>query len=181
MKIVILIFLMIRMGIFFSYSQNNVFLLHTVVGDTIDKKEKIQFDLFPEFESINFKYGIIYTHEDIMNLKINTQNDFIFEVQLDSLDILKYRSNINKLLAFYSLKDFEDSISKLDTIIDLYKINDINNLVNITIDKEVARKGAYEGRRKQHLMNNALHNGLKGKEAKDAVIYQGYGEIKLKK
>lgn len=181
-KFIVLVFILCT-GFMFSYSQSSVFRLHAAIGDTIDKKEKADFDLFPELKNPDYKFGVIYSCGEIKKLHIHTQTDSIIVTPLDSSTIADSRSNINKLLDFYSTQIQKDTISDLNKRFLLYDLNNKNGSeqINLTVDKDAINKSAYEGRRKEHLRTRALLNGLSGQKVIDEQNYGGYGEIKFKK
>jgi hypothetical protein len=151
------------------------------VGDTIDQKEKMDFDLFPELKNADFQYGIIYSRGDIKTLKAYIQNDSLIVKQLDSKTIAEYQSNIDKLVEFYSTQNQKDTLSdsKRKILLD----NSPNNVsaINVNVDKAALERSAYEGRRKQFLMTRALESGLTGEALINAQNAGCYGEIKFKK
>lgn len=181
-KIILLVFILCTRFVF-SYSQNSIFRLHAAVGDTIDKKEKTDFDLFPELKNSDYKFGIIYSSGETTKLYVHTQTDSVIVKQLDSSIIAEYQSNINKLLDFYSTQNRKDTITDLSKRFSLYDLNNKKGLVknNLIIDKDAIEKSAYEGRRQRNLRTTALERGLSGQKVVDAQNYGGYGEIKFKK
>ena len=183
MKRVVLVIFILCTGLVFSYSQGSIFILHTAVGDTIDKKEKMYFDLFPELKNVDFKYGIIYSYGETKGLNAYTQNDSVIVKQLDSSIIAEYQSNIDKLLEFYSIQNHKDTISESNKKIFLNDSKNNSNIVDssLNIDKAELEKSAYEGRRKLFLRTRALERGLTGEKVIDAQSYGGYGEIRFKK
>lgn len=91
MKKIILLAFLLCTGFVFSYSQNSIFRLHAAVGDTIDKKEKTDFDLFPELKNSDYKFGIIYSCGETKKLYVDTQTDSVIVQQLDSSIIAEYQ------------------------------------------------------------------------------------------
>lgn len=57
-KIIKLFFLFLMS--FSCFSQSNIFVLHSVIGDTINKQEKKDYFLFPELNDSIFNYGQIH-------------------------------------------------------------------------------------------------------------------------
>jgi len=180
-KLLIVFILCTRLA--FLYSQDAVYILHATLGDTIDKKEKINFDLFPELKNFDFKFGIIYSYGETKKLKAYTQNDSVIVKQLDSSIISEYQSNIDKLLNLYSTQNHKDTTTELNKKIILYDSKNNNSNINnsLNIDKAALEKSAYEGRRQRNLRSTALERGLSGQKVIDAQNYGSYGEIKFKK
>lgn len=181
-KFIVLVFILCTRFLF-SYTQSSVFRLHAAVGDTIDKKEKDDFDLFPELKNSDYKFGVIYSYGEIKKLHVHTQTDSVILTPLDSSIIADSQSNINKLLDFYSTQNQKDTISDLNKRFLLYDLNNKKDSeqINLTIDKDAIDNSAYEGRRQEHLRTRALQNGLSGQKVIDIQNYSGYGEIKFKK
>jgi len=179
-RVLVIVFILLT-RLTFSYAQESVFILHVAVGDTIDQKEKIDFDLFPELKNADFKYGIIYTCGETKKLKAYTQNDSLIEKQLDSAVIAEYRSNIDKLIEFYAAQNKKDTISASKRKMLLCDSPNNVSAIKITTDNAALERSAYEGRRKQFLRSRALENGLAGEALKNAENAGCYGEIKFKK
>lgn len=182
MKKLILIMFVLFTGFVPSHSQDSIFRLHTAVGDTIDKHEKNDFDLFPEFKNSDFKFGIIYSNGETKNLKVYTQNDSATVKQLDPAKLAEYQSNIDKLLILYSSENRKDTTA-LNERFTLYNFRNEKSLEikKLNIDNSEIEKSAFEGRRQQDLVTRALESGLSGQKVIDAQNYGIYGEIKFKK
>jgi len=157
-------------------------MLHIAVGDTIDKKEKMAFDLFPELKSANFKYGIIYSNGETKKLNVYMQNNSLFVETLDSVTIAQYKANIDKLIEFYSSENKNDSITGSNRKIILTNLkNDLSTeKITLNVDEASIKRSAYEGRKKRYLRTNALNSGLSGEKLINAENSGTYGEIRTK-
>jgi hypothetical protein len=182
MRKFILVFILLLTKFVFLYSQDTIFILHIAVGDTIDRKEKMDFDLFPELKCADFKYGIIYSNGDTKKLNAYMQNNSLFTETLDSVTIAQYKANIDKLVEFYSSENQKDSISGSNRKIALINLkNDLSaEKITLNVDKASIKRSAYEGRKKRYLRTNALNSGLSGEKLINAENSGTYGEFRTK-
>ena len=100
------------------HAQDNLFVLHPLVGDTIDKAEKINYFLFPSIKNDDFKYCYIIRSNDQFFLNSYTLSDSVSIRQIDTTEIKQYIVNLDKFLAFYLNRAKKDSL-KLAKKIDL--------------------------------------------------------------
>lgn len=163
-----------------SYSQDSIFVLHPAVGDTIDKKEKIDFELFPEFKNSDFKFGIIFSIGEKKTLNVYTLSNSITTKELDEAGIMEYRSNTEKLQEFYLSQNQKDTIQNKKILIDDFKNQTVINNKNM-VSEEAMDKSSFEGRRQRSLRDRAIEAGLRNQKLTDAQNYGVYGEIKFKK
>lgn len=128
-------------------AQDTLFVLHPLVGDTIDKTEKMNYFLFPSIENDDFKYCYLIQSNDHFFVKSYTLNDSIHIQQVDTTEIRQYIVNLDKLHTFYLNKAKNDSLKQSEKI-DL-NFNGISPTYNSNqlvgeqskerIDKEVRR------------------------------------------
>jgi len=117
-------------------SQDSLFVLHPVVGHFIDRSEKTYYLLFPEISSAKFDSGYIKPSGDQYCLVAHLLPDSILVIQLDTADIQIYKTNIDKLYAYYSGLLKIDSLSESEKVMKIiemknggsYQMN--NNLLN---------------------------------------------------
>lgn len=93
-----------------GFSQEQLFVLHPVVGDTINQTEKMDYLLFPDIDHSDFKYGYIAQLTDGYFIHSFTWNDSVITRQLDPTEMKQYRDNIDKLSAYFSNKAKQDSV-----------------------------------------------------------------------
>ncbi len=154
------------------YAQEKPLVLHPIIGDAIDIKEKTIYFLFPEIEDSTFVLGHIFKQNDDYYLHYETDS-CPKRNKLDSLTIKQYELNIEKLFTYYSNLSDTDSVN--------ISINDlsskVSNLNFNIISPEMRKNLPYESRRYQHLNGEAERQGLWG-DKKDAYIKTtGYIEL----
>ncbi|TCO07689.1 hypothetical protein [Natronoflexus pectinivorans] len=159
------------------WSQNGTIVLHPVVGDSISQKEKTDFLLFPEISDNEFVYGKIIKTENEYQLHYLKSNGEQFSLELDSVMLLQYHLNINKLQAYYDNQNANDTITNHQKILLMSSEIDINKLHIQPIDPRILDKLPYEARRRQHLRNSAIDRGLWGQDIDIYVQTSGYLEI----
>ncbi|RUT79408.1 hypothetical protein [Ancylomarina longa] len=82
-----------------SYAQKNVVVLHPILGDSIDLAEKQIYLLFPDINDSDFNYGkILKGNGKYILHTFSATGDQEFEI--DSLQLVHYQNNINKLIAY---------------------------------------------------------------------------------
>ena len=90
-------------------AQDSIVVLHPVIGELIDKEEKVNYLLFPEIEKNTFNYGSVIYLDTNYYFMFNHHDDSISLMRLDSAEIIIYRNNINKLFQYYS-NESKDSL-----------------------------------------------------------------------
>lgn len=108
-------FIIIFFGLIFSancYAQDTLFVLHPLVGDTIDKAEKMNYFLFPSLKNDDFKCCYIIRSNDHFFVNSYTWNDSLSIRQIDTTEIRQYIVNIDKFHAFYLNRAKNDSLRK---------------------------------------------------------------------
>lgn len=162
-----------------SYSQNTIYQLHRAIGDTIDQKEKFMFDLFPKVNNSNFNYAIIHTNKEYKEVSIYTKNDSIIKEILDSKTISYYQANIDKIEAYISAKNNNDTITTKNLTLNISNNKSKNpNDIKIKFEKDKLAKSVYDGHRKQELRTQAIERGLKGNDITDFMNNATYGEFR---
>lgn len=53
-----------------GFTQNSVFVLNPLVGDTIHQKDKVEYYLFPEINDSIYRYGYIKQNGDIYTIYV---------------------------------------------------------------------------------------------------------------
>lgn len=124
-------FIIFIFGLIFSancYAQDTLFVLHPLVGDTIDKMEKMNYFLFPSIKNDDFKYCYIIQSNDHFFVNSYTLSDSISIRQIDTTEIRQYIVNIDKFHAFYLNRAKNDSLKQAEKL-DL-NFNSINSTYN---------------------------------------------------
>ena len=102
-------------GIVFNiscYAQRDIFILHPLVGDTIDKNEKLNYFLFPKTDNADFKFCFITHSNDQFFVNSHYVNDSVSIQPIDTTEIRQYMVNLDKFLAYYLNKERNDSLNK---------------------------------------------------------------------
>ena len=115
-RFIILINLILSLG-FQCKSQDSLFVLHPIIGEIIDRNEKIDYLLFPEIKDSIFNYCSIKHEGDKYFVNSHLVSDSINIIQLNISEINQYQKNIDKLYDYYSSQPEEDSISNLKILI----------------------------------------------------------------
>jgi hypothetical protein len=124
----ILIFLFALLIYANSFAQDTLFVLHPLVGDTIDKTEKMNYLLFPSIPNDDFKYCYLTRSNEQFFVNSYALNDSISIQPIDTTELRQYRINLDKFLAFYLNKSKNDSLKQAEKL-DL-KSNRLNPAFN---------------------------------------------------
>ena len=112
-------FILFLFGLTFSTNcraQDTLFVLHPLVGDTIDKTEKMNYFLFPSVKSDNFKYCYIIQSSNHFFVNSYTLSDSISIRQIDTTEIRQYIVNLDKFRAYYLNRAKNDSLTQAEKI-----------------------------------------------------------------
>lgn len=135
--------LLVAISILFSLqfqlkAQENIIVLHTLVGSTIDKAEMEKYTLFSEYRNDSIAYFIISTNKQKSYLLGVSGEKIIFNTEIGSDYLAKQRDNIDKL------NNDNSSFSKSDsTSLSIHKnvyIDDENVKANPVIMTPEMRK-----------------------------------------
>lgn len=93
-----------------SYGQDSLFVLHPLVGDTIDRNEKLNYLLFPQITDSDFKYCTL-SHSENGYFVNTTKIDSSATVnQIDSTEINQTVARLDKVMDYYLNQEQNDSI-----------------------------------------------------------------------
>ncbi len=134
--------------VFTCYSQNNLFVLHPLVGDTISQAEKIKFVLFPEISNEDFFNGTLTHSAEGYFLHYQTKGNAITMKQISDSDINQYQINLGKLDEYYSNLNKNDS-------------------TKIKVKSVVEIKGDQEGKLNKELINDETKNRISQEAIRD--------------
>jgi hypothetical protein len=79
--------------------QDSIYILHPVIGEIIDRNEKIDFNLFPEIATSKFEYSYIQQTGGTFWLNSHVYPDSLILQQLDTADIHQLARDIEKKAA----------------------------------------------------------------------------------
>ena len=160
------------------FSQEKIIILHPVVGDTISFQEKMDYFLFKDIVDSNYQYGLIFFIDDDYYLVSYNDHDSLI-IELDSMKIFEYHSNIDKLYNYYSS---QSNIDSNQTKIDIFSPDYNSQSINTNyLSPEMIKKIEKDSRRHRYLNNEADLNGLKGQEKENFINSVGYGDVNFKK
>ncbi len=166
-------FIIIIFGLIFSadcFAQNTLFALHPLVGDTIDKAEKMNYYLFPSIKNDDFEYCYITQSDDQFFVNSYTLNDSISIQQIDTSEIKQYKVNLDKFVAFYLNRAKNDSLKRAEKI-DLY-FNGVNpNYNNEQLVGEQSRERISKEVRRDNRMQSDAERAGRIKQGSD--IFDG--------
>lgn len=176
MKRLLLMMILILSFVFRGNSQDGLIVLHPIVGDTIDKDEKVNYLLFPEITDSLFIYCQINKVADKYYATSFLVRDSLLTIQLNGTEINLYKENIEKLNAYYSSQPESDSINNLRAFI----LRDGNSfkIVDIIIDNE---KISNEARSEERLKEDAERLKLQKQGADPGGLYIDFSYIRKKK
>jgi len=169
--------------VFSSYSQNNLFVLHPLVGDTISKTEKIKFLLFPEIDNQNFLNGTITHSEEGYFLHYQTSGNKIDTKQISDSEISQYQVNLGKLDEYYSNLGKNDSIKgKAKSVMEIEgekdgKIN--KSLINDETKNRISQEAIRDARMKEDA--ERFDQIKKGNDISGGGYIELFGKKKKKK
>ena len=105
------------------FAQNDLFILHPLVGDTIDKNEKLNYFLFPKISNENFKYCFITHSDNQFFVNSHYVNDSVSIQLVDTIELRQYIVNFNKFVAYNLNKGEQDSLNKAKVLNHDFKDN----------------------------------------------------------
>jgi hypothetical protein len=148
-------FILVIIGVLFyliGHSQEQIFVLHHLVGDTIDKNEKLKYLLFPEIDVADFDYCYLITSKGDYFIKTHTQTKSVNIQKTDTTSINQNIRNINKLEAYFAHKDSYDTLLRSNQNLQL---NTPMVVTTPLIDNESKVRIRKEVRRDARLKNDA--------------------------
>jgi hypothetical protein len=156
-------------GLIFSancHAQHTLFALHPLVGDTIDKTEKMNYFLFPSIKNDNFKYCYIIQSNDHFFVNSYTLSDSINIRQIDTTEIRQYIVNIDKFHAFYLNRAKNDSLKK-NKKLDLNFKDPISNYNNGQLVGEQSRERIMKEVNRDNRMKSDVERANQTKQGSD--------------
>ncbi|HAH25285.1 MAG TPA: hypothetical protein DCL77_16275 [Prolixibacteraceae bacterium] len=83
--------------------------MHSLVGDTIDRNEKLNYFLFPEINDSDFKFCTITPLKDEYAINIHTINESVTIRKIDSIQMRQTILRLDKVAAYYANQEKKDS------------------------------------------------------------------------
>ena len=166
-----------------GYSQNNPFILHPLVGDTISQAEKIKFVLFPEIDNQNFRNGTLTHSLEGYFLHYQTSENTMNTKQISDSIISQYQVNLGRLEEYYSNLNKNDSTkSKVKSVVEIKDVNDgkLNNeLINDETKNKIVKEAIMDARMKEDA--EQLNQIKKGNDITGGGYIELFGKKKKKK
>jgi len=101
---------------FQCYAQDRLFVLHSLVGDTINRNEKLNYLLFSEINDSDFKYCTITHSNDGYFVHTTTINDSVAIKQVDLTEIREIVVKLDKVMEYYSAQAKQDSLKSANKL-----------------------------------------------------------------
>lgn len=153
------------------YSQDSLFVLHPLVGDTIDKNEKTNYMLFQEISDSVFKYGYITHSKDGYFINYCILDNSMSISKLDTSLIIQYRTNLDKLSEYYSNQAQKDSIKNAKKM-----VLDLNPLYSTFKNDKIIAPETRDKIENELRQNNRLNGDAeRAKYVKQGTEYFGNG------
>lgn len=111
---------------FQCFSQDRLFVLHPLVGDTITRNEKLNYLLFRDINDSDFKYCTITHTKDGYFVHTRTINDSVAIKQVDSTEIRETIVKLDKVMEYYSAQAKQDSLKSTKKLTLDFKDKDPN-------------------------------------------------------
>ena len=141
MKKAILLSVFFSFSIFhFTLSQNTIYQLHELVGDTIDIQEKIAYHLFSEFSDAAYNYSYISQEGISFKLITHFTNDSIYTKTVNKKDMEGFSLRIQKFGEFYKRRNSMNSHNNFKSNLDFQNVSNINmryDSLGLKEDKEI--------------------------------------------
>lgn len=154
-------------------SQESIYRLHPLVGDTIDKNEKFNYLLFKNIKDADFKYGILTRTNDTCFLKICSPDNTVSTLAIDSTELEQYITKLDMVQEYNANQGKKDSLqNNLNPEEEASKYKELNSSL---IDKHSREKIIKEVRAKNRMDEDAerYNNRMKGTD----ITGGGYIEI----
>lgn len=172
-----LILIIVALGVH-CYSQDKLFVMHPLVGDTIDKTEKLNYFLFPQIVDSVFRYCTI-THSGTNYIaNVTTMHDAITTHLIDSAEMAQDIVRLNKLMEYHASQGKRDSVKNEEQLkIDLKAVPS-DHLQKPILNSEMKDKIFYDVRTTTRMNEDAerLDRNRQGTE-----LLSGQGHIEFYK
>ncbi len=91
-------------------AQSQVYKLHPVIGDTIDKYEIDKYYLFSDYTKDSIDYLILYKNKDLFTLLGFSNSTRILNIQISEDEVLSQKVQVEKLNNYYVSVLKKDSV-----------------------------------------------------------------------
>lgn len=97
----IMFFVLIAQAISQCLAQNNLISIHSSIGDTIDRTEKIKYVLFEEIKNEDYLFSIVSINQADTSITYYKKIDSV-KIKITGKEISAITYNINRLNVFYN-------------------------------------------------------------------------------
>lgn len=132
------------------FSQESIYRLHPLVGDTIDQKEKFNYLLFKQINDADFNFGILTHSNDAYFLKVFSPSNSISTVEIDTTELKQYIAKLDILQEYFANEGKIDSTTinlNPDEEISDYSLKKLNSSLINEKSKSKIMKEARTGTR----------------------------------
>ena len=140
---------------FQCFSQERLFELHPLVGDTIDRNEKLYYLLFRDINDSDFKYCTISHTNDGYFVHTRTIDDSVAIKQVDSTEIRETIVKLDKVMEYYSAQEKQDSIKKAKKLTLDFKDKDSNFKIDNIVGEDAKDRIFKEVRSENRMKGDA--------------------------
>ncbi len=155
MKKLLYVFAFLFLPLVNGLSQDTLLILHPVVGDTIDKNDKIDFSLFPEIDNSTFKHCFIKYSAKKFYLNSFTLTGSSAIRPIDTTEIRQYMKNIDILVDYYASEIKRDSAERAGKVTLNLNNPNPNNVNPRLISNDTRNKIIYEMYQNERLKADA--------------------------
>lgn len=154
MKQLIVFLIAVLVG-FHSYAQSNIYVLHPLVGDTIDNNEKLNYLLFKNINDSDFRYGVITHTNEAYLLKVCSADNSVSIFQIDSTELKQYAEKLDKVAAYYANEGKKDSIKNNPKLKEDENDPQLKNLNSTLINQQSKNRILKEARTQTRMKEDA--------------------------
>jgi hypothetical protein len=113
-------------------AQSKLFVLHPILGDTIEKTEADKYYIFRNYIDTNIEYVLLYKTKELYTLNGYKDNVLLLNTTISEAEILEQIENIDKLDKFFSNNTKVDSLYNKSILVD--KDTTIYESIDLKID-----------------------------------------------
>jgi len=159
-----------------TFSQGRFYVLHPLVGDTIDKNEKFNYILFGNIEDSKFNYCTLTHTKDAYFINLFSPDNTGSTIEVDSAELKQYIVQLDKVMEFNANEGKVDTTKKDNlhngNLNDLHSKGLENSLIN-----EHSKDRILKEVRTQTRMNEDAQRYEQGKNGTD--LFAGSGRVEF--
>jgi hypothetical protein len=140
---------------FQCFSQDHLFVLHSLVGDTINQNEKLNYLLFRDINDSDFKYCTIIHTKDGYFVHTRRIDDSVVIKQVDSTEIGEAIVKLDKVMEYYSTQTKQDSLKNAKKLTLDFKDKDSNFKIDNIVGEDAKERIFKEVRSENRMKGDA--------------------------